>query len=83
MYTANSEIDLTRDAGRILYWDNGPYPNVNSYAAVLFDDGETWTVSRDELKPLVDKKPPQNTHLHFGCIDNSCPEHNSNRENEG
>lgn len=71
VYVLNDEIDLTRDAGTLIAWDEG---FDQQYARVQFDDGEDWTVPRLDLKPLVEKRSePEPMHLHFGCSENPCP----------
>jgi hypothetical protein len=59
VYTANHEIDLNRDTGSILSFKSSAC--TPEMVDVHFDDGEVWTVDRDDLKPLVDKHPRQAT----------------------
>lgn len=83
VYIENGEIDLRRDAGTLIAWGETSLSGRPAMAEVLFDDGETWTVNSDELKPLVDRQLQSPFHLHFGCTQDPCPSHNSNRGNEG
>jgi hypothetical protein len=59
VYTANNEIDLNRDLGSILGFSSSEW--ARPMVEVYFDDGEAWTVDREDLKPLVDKHPQQAT----------------------
>lgn len=81
VYIQNHEIDLNRDLGTIVGQDVGRYRDFR----VLFDDGKVWTVEYTDIKPLVDKRPPQKEmlHGHFGCLTYPCPIHNSTSDKEG
>jgi hypothetical protein len=69
VYVLNDEIDLNRDVGTIASWEDLE----QHWPQVLFADGETLTVDRCDLKPLVEKTPPQKPmHLHFGCSEDPC-----------
>lgn len=70
VYVLNDEIDLSRDAGTIVGWDDC----AQECPRVLFEDGDILTVDRVDLKLLIEKQPPQKPmHLHFGCNTNPCP----------
>lgn len=70
VYVLNDEIDLARDAGEIIAWDEG---FEQQYARVAFDNGEDWTVPRGALKLLIEKQAPQkSSHLYFGCTETPC-----------
>ena len=63
VYVLNDQIDLNRDAGTIVGWDECD----QNCPRVLFEDGDVYTVDRSELKVLVEERPNQQTmHLHFG-----------------
>lgn len=70
VYVLNDEIDLNRDAGTIVGWDECD----QECPRVLFDDDNCFTVDRTDLKVLVEKKPKQAMlHGHFGCLQTPCP----------
>lgn len=70
VYVLNDTIDLNRDAGTIVGWDECE----QECPRVLFDDGDTYTVDRSELKVLHEKRSIQQPmHLHFGCAETPCP----------
>lgn len=68
VYVLNDEIDLDRDAGTVVAFEE-----VLHHPVVEFDDGYKTAVNPDELKKLVEKRPKQTAmHLHFGCSEDPC-----------
>lgn len=70
VYLLNDKIDLNRDVGTIVGWDE----YYQDCPRVLFEDGNVYPVDRTDLKLLVEKQASQHPmHLHFGCEENPCP----------
>lgn len=69
VYVLNDEIDLGRDVGTIVGWED-EHPKL---PRVHFDDGDTYTVDLSDLKLLRGTRLIQKPmHLHFGCYENPC-----------
>lgn len=79
LYIFNDEIDLDRDQGKIIAWSE----TTPDFFQVWFADGFVGPIHKDDLRRIKTSQEKRMEHGFFGCLQNPCPQHNSNRENEG
>jgi hypothetical protein len=72
LYIANGEIDLQRDLGTILDFNEGPWG-----PTVAFDDGFIGAINKTELRRVVTRQESMAHHGYFGCLTDPCSLHST------